>query len=252
MIIVNESAKRYYEKTFGESADEFFSEDPDFAVLFGNFAFDEVVNEGETDQKIRLLAITSVLIGCGANGLIKKIIKADLILGITPEEIKEIIYQSVAYLGVGRTQPIFEIANDVFKQNGITLPTHRSSSVDFSNRLIKGVDKQVEIFGNSMKEFYKSGPEETSHINRWLADNCFGDYYTGKILNNNIREMITFCLLAAQGGCEAQLTAHAQANMRIGNSKSFLIGIISQCMPYIGYPRTLNAIKCINDATDKK
>jgi 4-carboxymuconolactone decarboxylase len=60
--------------------------------------------------------------------------------------------------------------------------------------------------------------------------------------------MITFCFLAAQGGCEPQLTSHAMANMKIGNDKEFLIKVLSQCIPYIGYPRSLNALNCINEA----
>ena len=46
-----------------------------------------------------------------------------------------------------------------------------------------------------------------------------------------------------------QLTSHAVANMKIGNDKQFLIKIISQCLPFIGYPRSLNALRCVNDAT---
>lgn len=65
-----------------------------------------------------------------------------------------------------------------------------------------------------------------------------------------MREMITFCFLAAQGGCEPQLKAHAQGNINIGNSKDFLIKVVSACLPYIGYPRSLNAISCINACTD--
>ncbi len=63
-----------------------------------------------------------------------------------------------------------------------------------------------------------------------------------------MREVITFCFLSAQGGCEPQLIGHAAANMRIGNDKGFLIKIISQCGPYIGYPRSLNALRCVNEA----
>lgn len=62
--------------------------------------------------------------------------------------------------------------------------------------------------------------------------------------------MITFCFLAAQGGCEPQLMAHATGNMNLGNDKDFLIRVVSQCLPYIGYPRSLNAITCINKAVD--
>lgn len=106
----------------------------------------------------------------------------------------------------------------------------------------------IAIFGDGMKEAWKKG-----HINRWLAENCFGDYYTRTGLTLAQREMITFCFLAAQGGCEPQLTAHAKGNMNLGNDKEFLIRVVSQCLPYIGYPRSLNAIACVNKAaeTDK-
>ena len=106
----------------------------------------------------------------------------------------------------------------------------------------------MDIFGEAMRGFQNSGPQESRHINKWLADNCFGDYYTRKGLDHKQREMITFCFLAAQGGCEPQLTSHATANIRIGNDKDFLIQVLSQCLPYIGYPRSLNALRCVNEA----
>ena len=111
-----------------------------------------------------------------------------------------------------------------------------------------GTQAQVDIFGEGMRDFWKSGPEESKHIRLWLADNCFGDYYTRTGLDYAQREMITFCFLAAQGGCETQLTSHAVGNMRVGNDKAFLVRVISQCLPYIGYPRSLNALRCVNDA----
>ena len=102
-----------------------------------------------------------------------------------------------------------------------------------------------------MNEAWKNG-----HINRWLAQNCFGDYYTRTGLDLAQREMITFCFLAAQGGCEPQLIAHAGGNMNLGNDlgndKAFLVKIVSQCLPYIGYPRSLNAIACINKAAESR
>lgn len=44
----------------------------------------------------------------------------------------------------------------------------------------------------------------------------------------------------------------AAANMKIGNDKAFLIKVISQCLPYIGYPRSLNALRCVNNAVESK
>ena len=98
-----------------------------------------------------------------------------------------------------------------------------------------------------MKEAWKAGT-----VNRWLADNCFGDFYTRKGLTLAERELITFCFLAAQGGCEPQLTAHAGGNMNVGNDQALLLRVVLQCVPYIGYPRSLNAIACINKAAESR
>lgn len=56
-----------------------------------------------------------------------------------------------------------------------------------------------------------------------LSGWCFGDFYTRKGLTIAERELATFCTIAALGGCEAQLSAHAAANLRCGNTKANLI-----------------------------
>lgn len=107
---------------------------------------------------------------------------------------------------------------------------------------------QIDIFGEHMRGFAESGEADVRHINKWLTENCFGDYYTRGGLDYRQRELITFCFLSAQGGCEPQLIAHAKANIRLGNDKAFLIKVISQCLPYLGYPRSLNALTCVETA----
>lgn len=163
-------------------------------------------------------------------------------------ELKELVYQAVAYLGLGRVLPFLNGANAVLENQGVSLPLPAQGTTKPDTRIEAGSQAQVDIFGEQMRGFQNSGPEESRHINRWLAGNCFGDYYTRGGLDYRQRELITFCFLAAQGGCEPQLISHAAANLRIGNDKAFLIDVVSQCLPYIGYPRSLNAMRCINEA----
>ena len=139
------------------------------------------------------------------------------------------------YLGIGRVRPFFKVTNKIFDYRGETVTDSSRSTITAASRLEKGVEKQVEIFGESVRHSYEEGPEDTRHI------------YTRKGLSVAHREMITFCFLAAQGGCEPQLKAHVEGNLNVGNSKQYLINIASQCVPYIGYPRTLNALRCIQD-----
>lgn len=250
--MITKFAKEFHEKMFPGYISTFLETDPEFIERFDNFAFDEVVNQDDLDDKTRFLAILATLIGCQATDEFRAMLPAALNFGVTPVSVKEVVYQSVAYLGIGRTFPFLKITNEVMKERGIKLPLEGQAKTTTENRLEEGIHAQVNIFGDNMKDFYKSGPEETRHINHWLADNCFGDYYTRDGLNYKQREMITFCFLSAQGGCEPQLTSHAAANIRIGNDKGFLIKVVSQCLPYIGFPRSLNAIQCINDAAVKQ
>lgn len=221
--------------------------DPEFMERYEHFAYKEVVNEEgqQLDEVTRYTAIIATLLGCQGVDAYKMILPKALEAGVSPVRIKEVVYQAVDYLGFGRVYPFLLATNTLFTEKGIALPLGGQATTTLENRLEKGVQAQVEIFGEGMNEAWKK-----SHINRWLAANCFGDYYTRSGLNLKEREMITFCFLAAQGGCEPQLIAHARGNMNLGNNKDFLIKVVSQCLPHIGYPRSLNAITCINKALE--
>ena len=223
--------------------------DPEFAERFEHFAFDEVPNEEgqQLDEVTRHMAILATLLGCQGIDTFRLELPRALDAGISPVMAKEIVYQAVDYLGIGRVKPFLDAANDILMGRGVSLPLEGQATTTMENRLEKGIQAQVDIFGDGMKEVWKNG-----HINRWLAANCFGDYYTRTGLDLAQREMITFCFLAAQGGCEPQLIAHAGGNMNLGNDKDFLIKVVSQCLPYIGYPRSLNAITCINKAAESR
>ncbi len=221
--------------------------DPEFAERFEQFAFDEVVNEPgqQLDEVTRHMAILATLLGCQGTEAFRLELPCALDAGITPVMAKEIVYQAVDYLGIGRVLPFLDITNEVLSSRGVALPLEGQCTTTMEDRLEKGAQAQADIFGPHMLEAWKTG-----HINRWLAANCFGDYYTRTGLTLAQREMITFCFLAAQGGCEPQLTAHAKGNMNLGNDKAFLIRVVSQRLPYIGYPRSLNAITCVNQAAE--
>ena len=224
-----------------------YETDREFMERFEHFAFEEVVNEKgqELEPKVRYTAILATLLGCQGTDAFRMMLPKALDAGVTPVMVKEIVYQATDYLGFGRVLPFINITNEILEARGIALPLENQATTTLEDRLEKGIQAQVDIFGEHMNEAWKAG-----HINRWLASNCFGDYYTRNGLDLAQREMITFCFIMAQGGCEPQLTAHAKGNMNLGNDKEFLIRVVSQCVPYIGYPRSLNAIACINKAAE--
>lgn len=221
--------------------------DPEFVERVEHFTFDEVVTDPEQqlDEETRWLAILSALIGAQSAEAFRKLLPLALDAGLSPVAVKEMVYQAVDYLGLGRALPFLDITNEVFALRGIALPLEGQGTTTMDDRLEKGAQAQAAIFGEQMLEAWKAGT-----VNRWLAANCFGDYYTRGGLDLKARELITFCFLAAQGGCEPQLTSHSQGNMNLGNDKDLLLRVVLQILPYIGYPRSLNAITCVNKAAE--
>lgn len=246
---MTDNAKNYHEKMFPGYVSDFLRTDPEFIEVFDNFAFDEVVNQDDLDDKTRFISILAVLLGCQGIDEFKGMLKAAYNFGVTPVEMKEIVYQAVAYLGIGRVFPFLKAVNSFIEDTlGLKLPLENQNDAN-PNRLEKGEQAQVAIFGEGMKGYATSGDPKTVHIRKWLTDNCFGDYYTRGGLDYKQREMITFCFLYAQGGCEPQAIAHEKANIRLGNDQDFLIKVVSQNIPFVGYPRSLNAIDCIEKAS---
>ncbi len=227
---------------------DLYQTDPEFAERFEAFALEEVAQEAgrQLGETTRWTATLAALLGCQGVEAFRAALPRALDAGVSAVAVKEIVYQAVDYLGLGRVLPFLTAANDVLLARGVELPLPGQATTTAEDRLEKGATAQVEIFGEHMKEAWK-----TSTINCWLAANCFGDYYTRTGLDLRQREMITFCFLAAQGGCEPQLTAHARGNMNLGNDRDFLVAVVYQCLPYIGYPRSLNAISCIDRAAEK-
>ncbi len=247
---MTDNAKNYHEKMFPGYVSDFLRTDPEFIEAFDNFAFDEVVNQDDLNDKTRFISILAVLLGCQGIDEFKGMLKAAYNFGVTPVEMKEIVYQAVAYLGIGRVFPFLKAVNSFIEETlGLKLPLENQNDPN-TNRLEKGEQAQVAIFGEEMRGYATSGDPKTVHIRKWLTDNCFGDYYTRSGLDYKQREMITFCFLYGQGDCVPQVMAHIQGNLNLGNDKAFLTNVVLQCVPYMGYPRSLNALACINKVED--
>lgn len=248
-MAISQFSKEYHEKMFPGYISRFLVTDPEFIERFDNFAFDEVINEpnAQLDDKTRFMVILSALLGSQSSEEFRAMLPAALNFGVTPGEIKEIVYQAVAYLGIGRVFPMLKATNEVFEEKGIALPVEPQAKTTMETRYEAGEEAIVRICGENMKGFGESGPEDSRHINKWLTDNCFGDYYTRGGLDDRQRELITFCFIAAQGGCEPQLISHVRNNLHVGNTEEFLIAVVSNALPFIGYPRSLNALRCIRE-----
>lgn len=236
---------------FQGTTSELVEKDPEWVKITTAFSLEEVPSSSRLTERERMLCILSILLGCQGKGEYANMLHAALNSGLDPVAIKETVYQATAYLGIGRIHDFLELTNQVMEKHDISLPLPAQGTTDSDTRFEKGLTKQVSLFGEDMTKSQTDCPPLRRNINRWLANNCFGDYYTRGGLNDSEREMITFCFLLAQGGCENQLRGHTAGNIGVGNGKEKLYSVVEQSMPYIGYPRSLSAMNIIDEVSDK-
>lgn len=227
-------------------------DDLEFKDIMNNYIYGDVYFHGNLNLKTRQLILIVVNTTNHTLKALKEHVIGALNVNVSPEEIKEAVYQCTPYIGLGKVEEALDVINNVFKTKGITLPLESMATVNQDTRFEKGFEVQSLAFGRAnIQANHDNAPEELKHIQNFLSEYCFGDFYTRKALDLKTRELITLIMLATLGGCENQLRAHAGANLTVGNDRNLLLEAITQCQPYIGFPRTLNAIAIINEVTSK-
>jgi 4-carboxymuconolactone decarboxylase len=242
-----ERSKEKFNQLFGAGVTAAHATDPDFQDILNHFIFGEVFYQGNLDDKQRELITLVVLATNQTLPQLKAHVSAALNVGLTPVEIKEAVYQCAPYIGFPKTLNAITEVNESFKAKNIALPIESQTTVDEDNRFDKGLAVQVEIFGETIAKMRENAPSNQKHMQDYLSTFCFGDFYTRGGLDLKTRELLTLCIVSSLGGAEGQVKAHVQGNKNVGNDKETLITAITHCLPYMGFPRTLNALACVNE-----
>lgn len=247
-MAINDAARRSHDELFPGHVSTLTKTDPELIEVFDNFAFDEVLQYGDLDTRMRLMTQLAAIIACQAVSEYRAMLGAALTVGVTAVEVKEIVYQAVPYVGLAKVFDFLHATNDVLTDRGIELPLPGQATTSPDTRYEAGLAVQKRIVGDATVEaMYASAGNDVIHIQRYLSANCFGDYLTRDGLDIPTRELLTFSMLAALGGCEAQLAGHVTANLYVGNDRAVLLTVLTSLLPFIGYPRTLNALRVVNE-----
>lgn len=211
---------------------------------------DKYIDEN-LDEKTQQLLIIATMTATQAYPQIKTQTAYALDNGVTAEEIQEAIYHSAPYCGYTKAINAIDVANEVFEERKINLPKSQAT-VTNKNRYEKGLEIQRSIFGPQIGTITDDMTDDQKVITKYLSDICFGDFYTRDTLDVKTRELITLSVLTANGGCESQIGAHTMGNLSVGNTEDEILSAILLCVPYNGFPRTLNAINAVKAAIPKE
>jgi 4-carboxymuconolactone decarboxylase len=242
------TAQRNHDRLFGPADTGQPHPDAEMLDYFDSFAWGEVYEHGSLDTRTRLLILLAAQIACQARTEFRLLVGAALDNGVTPVEVKEVVYHAIPYLGMSKVIDFGSIVNELLVDRGVALPLPGQSTTTPETRFAKGFEAQAAIIGEErLRELHDTASPDTAHIQRWLTENCFGDTYTRRGIDLVTRELLTFVLLVSHGGCDSQVRSHVSGNLRVGTGRQVLLDTLSQLVPFIGYPRMLNGLAAVNE-----
>jgi 4-carboxymuconolactone decarboxylase len=151
-MALNEQARKNHDELFPGHVSTLTVTDPELVEVFDNFAFDEVLGHGTPDVRARLMAQLAPMIASQAISEYRVMLGAALNVGVTPVEIKEIVYHAVQYVGVAKVFDFIHATIDVLTARGVVLPLPGQSITTPANRAEKGLAMQKQIVCSEMEK----------------------------------------------------------------------------------------------------
>lgn len=242
-----ELCKKNFTTLFGGEALTGQGSDPEMMDILQKFIFGEVFRTGNLDMKTREMITCITLTTMQTLPQLKAHAGAALNVGVTPIELRELVYLCAPYIGFPKTLNALATINEVFTERGIALPLEKQGTVTEENRYEKGHDIQEPIYGDAVKEALKNVPGGLGdEAARFLTEYCFGDIYTRSGMDMQTRELLVYCILTTLEA-DSQLISHTRSNIKLGNSKETLAAAVIQCLPYIGFPPAMKTLKIIQE-----
>ena len=240
-----EVCKQNYRTLFGGEALTGQGTDPEMMDILQKFIFGEVFQTGELTLKQREMITCITLATMQTLPQLKAHAGAALNVGVTPEELREVMYLTAPFIGFPKMLNAVATVNEVFKERGISLPLEKQGTVTEENRHETGKAIQDKLYPGGITSVMEGLPGDMGKdVEQFLTDYFFGEIYSRGALDLQTRELLGYCVLTTLEA-ESQLQSHYHGNINVGNTPETLTAAVIQCLPYIGFPAAIKALRII-------
>ena len=240
-----EVCKQNYHTLFGGEALTGQGTDLEMMDILQRFIFGEVFRTGNLTMKQREMITCITLATMQTLPQLKAHAGAALNVGVTPEELREVMYLTAPFIGFPKMLNAVATVNEVFKERGISLPLEKQGTVTEENRHETGKAIQDKLYPGGITSVMEGLPGDMGKdVEQFLTDYFFGEIYSRGALDLQTRELLGYCVLTTLEA-ESQLQSHYHGNINVGNTPETLTAAVIQCLPYIGFPAAIKALRII-------
>lgn len=244
-----EACKQNYRTLFGGEALTGQGTDPEMMDILQKFIFGDVFQTGDLTIKQREMITCITLATMQTLPQLKAHAGAALNVGVTPEELREVMYLTAPFIGFPKMLNAVATVNEVFTERGISLPLEKQGKVTEETRHETGKAIQDKLYPGGIASVMEGVPGNMGKdVEQFLTDYFFGDIYSRGALDLQTRELLGYCVLTTLEA-ESQLHSHYHGNINAGNSPETLTAAVIQCLPYIGFPAAIKALRIIKEET---
>lgn len=245
------TAEAGYAALYGKEPLPLEKEDPEFTAIMEKYIYGDIRTQSVLNFRDQELVTLAVLTATKHPEWVEKEATGALKGGVSAMDVREAIYQTAPYTGFPDALSALKEADKAFKKAGLELPLEGKAVTDDTNRLDKGVDFQVGTYGERIRRMREEAAANEKPLQDDLSAFCFGDIYTRDSLDLRTREMITVAVIGAMG-IEPQFKSHVAGALAAGMSRDEIMGTITVMNPYVGFPKTLNAIRWAKEVFNRK
>ena len=240
-----EVCKQNYKTLFGGEALTGQGTDPEMMDILQKFIFGEVFRTGDLTMQQREMITCATLATMQTLPQLKAHAGAALNVGVSPGELREVMYLTAPFIGFPKMLNAVATVNEVFKERGISLPLEPQGTVTEADRHEKGKAIQDKLYPGGISSVMDGVPGDLGKdVERFLTDYFFGEIYSRGALDLKTRELLGYCILTTLEA-ESQLKSHYHGNINVGNKPETLAAAVVQCLPYIGFPAAIKALRII-------
>ncbi len=219
---------------------------PDMGRFIIEFAYGDVFSRPGLDPKSRQVATIAALTALGnAEPQLKFHIGGALNVGVTPQEIIEVIYVATIFSGFPAGLNAISASREVFKARGVKVSA--STEGEKASRRERGLKALAETSGGSGQAVLDSLNDIAPAMGEFILDFAYGDIISRQ-LSPKWREITMIAAGVARGTMRPQVKVHIKAGARVGLTKEEIVEVVTQMAVYAGFPAALNGLSAVREA----
>jgi 4-carboxymuconolactone decarboxylase len=227
---------------------------PDMGRFIIEFGYGDIYSRPALDPKSRQVATIAALTALGnAKPQLQFHIAAALNVGLTPEEIIEVMYVTTVFAGFPSGLNGINAAREVFRAKGVTVGTAGASPYGGkTGRRERGLEAVNLTSKGAGERVLTSLSDIAPDMGNFIIEFSYGDVISRDILTPKHKEIAMIAVTAAKGTMEPQMKVHIHAALNVGCTKKEIVELMYHTAVYAGFPAALNGIGAVREVFQQR